>query len=375
MDKGNGGKTQGKDKAALRLVLPSDGELHEPTLSFLRACGLPVLRPSARRYTAYIPALPGVEVIFQRTADITQKVEEGSAEMGITGLDRYLEYRNDETRVITLIEDLHYGRCDFVLAVPDSWLDVSSVDDLADLALEFRQEGKQLRIATKYPRLLRRYLFDRGINYFTLVPASGTLEVAPAAGYADLIADLSATGTTLRENRLKTLEGGTILASQACLIGNPTLLAESGESPPSFPPLGGKGKGGARALMEIMEAHLRAEPFYRLTANVRGASPQEISATILARPDLAGLRGPTIARVYNLAEEDWYSVSLLVKKDRLLEAVEHLRDAGGVDIAASQVSYLFGGYSSAYHHLQAVTSQQSAPTPHQWEGKKLNADS
>lgn len=350
MDKGNGSKTQGKDKAALRLVLPSDGELHEPTLSFLRACGLPVLRPSARRYTAYIPALPGAEVLFQRTADITQKVEEGSAEMGITGLDRYLEYRNDETRVITLIEDLHYGRCDFVLAVPDPWLDISSVDDLADLALEFRQEGKQLRIATKYPRLLRRYLFDRGINYFTLVPASGTLEAAPAAGYADLIADLSATGTTLRENRLKTLEGGTILASQACLIGNPTLLAESGES-----------LSWSRALMEMMEAHLRAEPFYRLTANVRGASPQEISATILARPDLAGLRGPTIARVYNVAEEDWYSVSLLVKKDRLLEAVDHLRDAGGVDIAASQVSYLFGGYSSAYHHLQAVSSQPPRP--------------
>jgi len=338
-----------RGKAAVRLALPSDGELHEPTLSFLRACGLPVLRPNARRYTASIPALPGVEVLFQRTADITQKVEEGSAEMGITGLDRYLEYRNDETRVGALIDDLHYGRCDFVLAVPESWLDIASVDDLADLALEFRQEGKQLRIATKYPRLLSRHLFDRGINYFTLVPVSGTLEAAPAAGYADLIADLSASGTTLRENRLKTLEGGTILASQACLIGNPPLLAVSGASLDR-----------SRALMEMIEAHLRAEPFYRLTANVRGASPQGVSAMILARPELAGLRGPTISRVYNMAEEDWYSVSLLVKKDRLLEAVDHLRDAGGVDIAASQVNYLFSSSSVAYHHLKALSQQRSA---------------
>jgi ATP phosphoribosyltransferase len=310
---------------------------------------MPVVRPSARRYTAYIPALPGVEVLFQRTADITQKVEEGSAEMGITGLDRYLEYRNDETRVVTLVEDLHYGRCDLVLAVPDSWLDVVSVDDLADLALEFHQQGKQLRIATKYPSLLRRYLFARGINYFTLVPASGTLEAAPSAGYADLIADLSATGTTLRENWLKTLEGGTILGSQACLIGNPPLLMEAKEA-----------MSRSRALLEMVEAHLRAGPFYRLTANVRGVSPQEISATILARPDLAGLRGPTIARVYNVAEEDWYSVSLLVKKDRLLEAVDHLRDAGGVDIAASQVSYLFSSYSSAYHHLLGTLASSPA---------------
>ena len=116
------------------------------------------------------------------------------------------------------------------MAVPDSWLDVSSVADLADLALEFHQEGKQLRIATKYPRMLRRYLFDRGINYFTLVLTSGSLEAAPTAGYADLIADLTATGTTLRENRLKMLEDGTILVSQACLIANPLELAKSDRS-------------------------------------------------------------------------------------------------------------------------------------------------
>ena len=79
----------------LRMVLPSDGELSETTLSFMKDCGLGVRRPSARRYTAFIPALPGIEVLFQRTADITYKVEEGSAELGITGLDRLLEYRSD----------------------------------------------------------------------------------------------------------------------------------------------------------------------------------------------------------------------------------------------------------------------------------------
>ena len=324
----------------MRIALPSDGELYDSTIAFMRACGLTVSRPNSRRYTGTVPTIPGVEVLFQRTADVTQKVEEGSAELGVTGLDRVFEYRNDEARAAVLIEDLEYGRCEFVMAVPDSWMDVTSLSDLADLALEFRQEGKQLRIATKYPRLLRGYLYERGINYFTLVPASGAMEAAPAAGYADLIADLTATGATLRENQLKQLDEGTILASQACLIANPVLLSVSREALAL-----------ARSIVELIEGHLRAEPYYRLTANVRAASAEEVSSTVLARPDLAGLRGPTVARVYNIEEQDWFNVSLLIKKGQLLEAVDHLRNCGAIDVAASQLSYLFDGHSEAYDNL------------------------
>ena len=333
-------QNQNNAHSSLRVVLPSDGELYDSTLSFMSACGLPVSRPNARRYAGSIPAITGVEVLFQRSGDVTQNVEEGSAELGVTGLDRVLEYRNDESRAAVLIEDLKYGRCEFVIAVPNSWMDVTSLSDLADLALEFRQEGKQLRIATKYPRLLRAYLYERGINYFTLVPASGALEAAPAAGYADLIADITATGATLRENQLKTLDEGTILTSQACLIANPVLLAGSREALAL-----------ARSMVELMEGHLRAEPYYRVTANVRASSPEEVSYAVLARPDLAGLRGPTVARVYNIEEQDWFSVSLLIKKGQLLEAVDHLRGCGALDVAASQLSYLFDGRSEAYKTL------------------------
>ncbi len=333
----------------LRIALPSDGELYESTLAFMKSCGLAVSRPNSRRYTGSVPAIPGVEVLFQRTSDVASKVEEGSAELGVTGLDRVLEYRNDERRASVLIEDLEYGRCEFVLAVPNSWMDVTSLSDLADLALEFRQDGKQLRIATKYPRLLRGYLYERGINYFTLVPASGAMEAAPAAGYADLIADVTATGATLRENQLKQLDEGTILSSQSCLIANPVSLGASSGALSM-----------ARSIVELMEGHLRAEPYYRVTANVRAASAEEVSSTVLARPDLAGLRGPTVARVYNIEEQDWFNVSLLIKKDRLLEAVDHLRDCGAIDVAASQLSYLFDGHSEAYQALfgEDATSKQ-----------------
>ena len=333
-------KVNGLAEGTLRLALPSDGDLYDPSLSFMRSCGAPVDRPSARRYMARIPSLPEVTVLFQRTADITQKVEEGSAELGITGLDRYLEYRHETSPVIPIIENLGFGKCELVLAVPDSWLDVNSIDDLADLALEFRQEGRQLRIATKYPRLLRRFLYSKEINYFSLVQTSGSLEAAPAAGYADLIADITASGATLRENRLRALENGTFLVSQACLIGNRELL----EMSPGCLRL-------ARAVLEIMEAHLRAGSFYRISANVRASSPEEVSSNVLARPDLAGLQGPTISRVYNIQEEGWYAVGLVVPREKLLDAVDHLRLAGGIDISASQVSYLFKDQCQAYQRL------------------------
>ncbi len=324
----------------LRLALPSDGDLYEPSLAFLRSCGIAVDRPSARRYTARIPALPGVAVLFQRTADITQKVEEGSADLGITGVDRLMEFRHEASPVLAIIEDLGFGHCELVLAVPDSWIDVLSLDDVADLALEFRNDGRQLRIATKYPRLLSKYLFRSGINYFSAVQASGSLEAAPLAGYADLIADLTASGATLRENRLKTISDGTILASQACLIGSRETL---GKAPGKLEQ--------ARMLLEIVEGNLRADSYHRITANVRGSSPEVVSAGILSRPELAGLQGPTISKVYNVEEQDWYSVSLVVPREGLLDAVDHLRQVGGVDISASQVSYLFKDQCQAYANL------------------------
>ena len=324
----------------IKLALPSDGDLYEPALAFLKSCGVAVDRPSARRYMATIKALPGATVLFQRTSDITQKVEEGSAELGITGLDRFLEGRREGSPAVLLIEDLSFGQCDLVIAVPESWLDVVSTDDLADLAVEFRQTGRQLRIATKYPRLLNKFLYSRGINYFSLVQSSGSLEAAPEAGYADVVADLTASGVTLRENRLKTLEDGPILVSQACLIGNSKLLMAS----PRALEL-------ARNMLEMMEGHLRAGSFYHLTANVRGDSAEAVGARILSRADLAGLEGPTISSVYNVHEEESWAVSLVVPREQLLEAVDHLRDSGGTDIFASQISYLFKGSSPAYQRL------------------------
>ncbi|MBI2872255.1 MAG: ATP phosphoribosyltransferase [Chloroflexi bacterium] len=324
----------------LKLAVPSDGEMHEPTLGFLRQCGMPVARSSARGYTAIIPAVEDVTVLFQRAADITSKVEEGSAHLGVVGMDRYMETSREGGESLVIIEDLGFSRCELAIAVPDSWVDVTSVADLADLAVEFRGSGRELRVATKYPRMVQRFMYQHGINYFMLVVSSGTLEAAPTMGYADIIGDLVSTGITLRENRLKTLEDGTILSSQACLIGNRTLL---GAHPGQLE--------AARAVVERIEAYLSAGEYRRVTVNVRGDSREAVAAQVLERPEVAGLHGPTVSQVFGPDGARWFSVTVFVDKDRVMDAVDHFRAIGGSTVTVSQVNYIFHSRSQAYDAL------------------------
>jgi ATP phosphoribosyltransferase len=324
----------------LRLAIPSDGELYEATMGFLRNSGLPVERPSPRRYTAAIHTIPGTIVLFQRASDIPVKVEEGSADLGICGLDRFLELREEGGDSILVVEDLGFGRCELVMGVPDSWVDVSSMGDLADLSIELRERGKELRIATKYPRLVQRHLFRYGVKYFSLVQSSGTLEAAPAMGFADVIADITSSGTTMRENRLKTLEDGTILASQACLIGNKRLLSQ--EQSTCWE---------TEALLEHIEAYLRARDFFSITANMRGDSPEDVAAHVTQRPEVSGLKGPTVSRVYSDDAGTWYAVTMVVPRDRLMMAVEHLRRIGGGSVTVFQAHYVFQDQCKAYQDL------------------------
>ena len=216
-----------EERTVLRLSVPSRGPLYKPSLGLLRSCGLNVKRTNLRRYAAEIPSMPGIAVHFQRAGDIGMAVEEGGAEMGVVGEDQFLETQLEGGRASIVIKDLGFGQSDYVIAVPDFWVDVMSLADLAELSLEFRAQGTQLRIASKYPRLAERFLLSKGVYFFSMVQASGTLEAAPAMDYSDIIADISSTGATLRENRLKTIHDGVIMRSRACLIGNRALIASS----------------------------------------------------------------------------------------------------------------------------------------------------
>ena len=325
---------------ALRLAVPSDGALHDPALAFLSACGIGVLRSNLRTYTAEIPALAGVVVHFQRSVDIPAQVEEGTVDMGIVGIDRIFEQGREGGNTGVVIEELGFGQCRLVLGVPDSWVDVDTVGDLADLAIDFRQKGMELRVATKSPRLVERFLLANGIKYFAVVHSSGALEAAPGLGFADIVADIMTTGATMRENRLKTVQGGSILTSEACLIGNRSVLAAEPDKLES-----------AKRLVEIIEGHLRSLEYYSVTANMRGEGPEQIAGRLLQHSEISGLRGPTISRVYTADGEGWYAVTLIIEKEKLLGAVDHLRRIGGHSVTVSRPDYVFQSECAAIERL------------------------
>ena len=142
----------GGNGRTLRLALPSSGALHDPCMGFMRACGLPVSRANSRRYIAAVRSVPGITVMFQRGSDITMKVDDGTVDMGIVGKDQFLENRREDGDSRIVVDGLGFGRSSLVLAVPDSWADVTSIADLAEISMEFRGQGEDLRVATKYPR-------------------------------------------------------------------------------------------------------------------------------------------------------------------------------------------------------------------------------
>jgi len=340
----------GKRSSMLRFAFPSQSALEEPTIAFLLSCGLPVRRPNARQYTGSIGTLPEVVLLFQRSADIPAKVEEGSAELGVVGLERFYEERKEGGESILIVEDMGYSRCELVVAVPDAWIDVSSVADLADLSAELRERGRELRVATEYPRLVQRFLFSKGLNYFGLVESSGATEAAPTMGYADIIADITETGVTLRDNRLKTIAEGTILKSQACLIGNRRLLKQD---PCCLET--------TRLVLELIEARLRATNYYSVTANIRGGSPEAVVEHLRMHPEVAGIQGPTISKVYSKLnqEQDWYAVTVVVEMDKMVEAVETMRQMGGSGITVFSANYVFESESGIYERL--LQQLESAP--------------
>lgn len=334
------------NSASLRIAIPSKGALEKPTLELLTNIGLKVNRPNDRQYVASIPSLPSVEVIFQRAADIYTKVHEGSVDIGITGYDVVCEEDKNDHKVVVAYPELGYGKCSLVLAVPDSWVDVVSIEDLAELTLQWKEQNRILRIVTKYQNLTRDWLFAHRIVNFALVDAKGAMEAAPSMGYADMIADVTSTGTTLRENRLKPIQGGTMLKSQTCLIANRSALSGDREKLQT-----------TQIILELIEANLMAKKFISVTANVQGFSVEEIGKKLTMTPELqevTGLQGPTIAKVYSDTHSDWYAVTVVIPEVKLLPAITHLRTVGGTDITVFPPRYVFRSHCESSQKLVEI---------------------
>jgi ATP phosphoribosyltransferase len=122
---------------------------------------------------------------------------------------------------------LDFGFANVVVAVPECWLDVASMADLDEVSESFYvRYGRRLRVATKYLNLTRRFFAEKGVTGYRIVESLGATEGAPAAGTAEVIVDITTTGSTLAANHLKVLDDGIILRSSAVLAASPAGLAD-----------------------------------------------------------------------------------------------------------------------------------------------------
>jgi ATP phosphoribosyltransferase len=339
----------------IRLALPSKGILQDGALEFLEACGLRVYRPNPRQYAATIPSLPGVTIMFQRPGDIATSVQAGSVDFGITGLDVLAEKgASGNGATLTIHDDLGFGACALSLAVPESSA-IRSLADLREWAAGQGREGQAIRIATKFPKVTTAFLEQHGVSPFRLISVEGTLEIAPAIGYADLICDLVSSGVTLRDNHLRPLDDGVVLRSQAVLIANHQAL----RSRPAV-------LATARHLLEYIEAHARASGSFLITANIRGDSAETIARRMFERTSLGGLQGPTIAPViardHLRSGMGWYAVNIIVRQERLFEAVGELRDIGGSGVVVAPCAYIFEEEPARYRAMLDALASGPATT-------------
>jgi ATP phosphoribosyltransferase len=325
------------------LALPSKGAIAEPTLNFLKECGLRVDKPNERQYVGSVPSVPGLDVLFQRVKDVVYKVSDGTVQLGVTGYDVVREHPHED--LIVVHPGLGYGHCHLVVAVPESWVDVDGISDLTDVATEMRRvHGRSLRVATVYGGLARQFLHSHGIHHFTLVRAEGAIEAAPTIGYADVIVDLVQTGTTLRENHLKPLRDGIIVQSQACLIGNAKALRSQPDT-----------LAVVQTMLEMIDAALEGKKYRQLTVNITGESPEDVARKVSNNEVTRGLKGPAISPIYGLTPDTdgtfWYTVTVNVMNRNLLEAVNYLRQMGSSQVVVSPVNFVFQQQSVSYKRL------------------------
>ena len=309
-------------------------------MELLGNAGLRVNRLSTRTYTAPIPSVDGVEALFQRASDITGLIDRGVAQIAIVGLDQFEETHDEDGDGIILIPDLKFGGSDLVLAVPDEWVDVTTVKDLAGKAAEIEKTGRVLRVATKYPRLVGRYLAKHEIQYEP-VDAKGGLEARPEIGDADMIADITASGTTLRQNRLRRLEDTPILTSSAVLIGNLVSLKldDAGLEP-------------VRQILERLESRVAGQNFQWVIANIEGESAEAVAGRVNSEPRYSGLQGPTVSPVFSKTGGSWFSVQVVVPKKELIPAIDYMRKLGASGITVNEPAYVFETPCAAYAELR-----------------------
>lgn len=206
----------------LSIAIPSKGRLKEKSEAFFARCGFKLRQIGGDRgYTAELKGLEAAHVHLLSAREIAEGLISGSLHIGITGEDLLDDISPNIASHVHTFQRLGFGHADVVVAVPQSWLDVSTMADLEAAGALYRERhGRRMRVATKYLAITRRWFASHAVGEYRLVESAGATEAAPASGSAELIVDITSTGATLKANGLKVLEDGVMLRSQAVLAGS-----------------------------------------------------------------------------------------------------------------------------------------------------------
>lgn len=274
----------------LKLAVQKEGRLAGETLDFLRRSGLE-FETSERRLFSLCRNFP-LEILYVRDDDIPDYVASGTVDLGVLGQNII----NEEKPKIKKLLDLSYGFCSLIIAVPKE----SNITKISDLA------GKT--IVTTYPKSTKHFFKENKIPV-EVVRISGSVEIAPALGVGQAVADLASTGSTLALNDLKMLTP--IYESQAVLVANEKSVSKNGK------------KALLAKLMLRFRGVLAAKNYKYVVMN----APEEILPKL--KEVVPGLKSPTISP---LAKKGWLSVRTVVEEEVFWETIENLKKAGAEGI-------------------------------------------
>ena len=290
----------------LRIALPNKGRLAADARALFSDAGLELRAAGDRALTASLG--DALRVVFVRAQDVPEFVADGAANAGVTGWDLIAE---SERELETLL-DLEFGRCRLVVATRDD----AMVTSLADFN---RPDGVPRRVATVFPRLTRHFFASRGwpIN---VIAVSGAVEVAPHLGIADVIVDLTSTGSTLAVNGLREL--GTVLESTARLVAAPRDSSR----------LQADQRAALEDLVSALASVLCARSQRYLMANVPRTALERVKAI------LPGLRGPTVTDILNGGT--FVAVHAVVPATGIYRLITALKELGGEGILVTRIERL-----------------------------------
>lgn len=277
----------------IKVALPNKGQLFEPTMEMLAACGYRVSK--SLRSLSTLDAENGVEFYFLRPGDIPMYVAGGILDAGITGMDFVEEKGVKPAKLL----DLNFGASKLCAAVPNE----SGIQALKDIGA--------LRIATSFPRIVGDY-FGTKPGDMSLVELEGAVEISIKLGIADAIVDIVETGTTLKQAGLKII-GEPLFRSNAALYAHP----------------GREVQDEVAVLKNRLEGRLIAMEYVMVEYD---APKDALEKSCAVTP---GIESPTVTP---LQKSGWYSVKAMVKKRESQKIMDALSKLGCKGILLTSIN-------------------------------------